>query len=307
MSEFGSQENPFRSAENDSPSSEKSAPLKHVKQFVAAWRIPLLAPAATIQPTHFVGFERGNRVEVKVWTRNQKVNRATFDDAYILAYCATRLVRTYDKTLTEIEQVEIDPRKLLQEMGRSAAPEDISEVINALRRLHMTQVWVQNWGLRHITTSEPLLSIQKFEGRYIAILPDSLWDEISAPRTRVVRIKHDNLALNGARALLFGWAKGFVGKKIGDARHITKGEAIKRAGPFGLGKDPWTEIQYAIAANDIPGFDFSVTKPKGYPTIEVRTAKEPNTRPDISPDTFWLSMDDDDVDEPDPFPLEVSI
>jgi len=171
----------------------------------------------------------------------------------------------------------------------------------------MTQVWVQNWGLRHITTSEPLLSIQKFEGRYIAILPDSLWDEISAPRTRVVRIKHDNLALNGARALLFGWAKGFVGKKIGDARHITKGEAIKRAGPFGLGKDPWTEIQYAIAANDIPGFDFSVTKPKGYPTIEVRTAKEPNTRPDISPDTFWLSMDDDDVDEPDPFPLEVSI
>ncbi len=245
-------------------------------QLAAAMRLPILAPALTLQKSSFMGFEKGNKVKVTVSALNENISRALIDDGHILAYVATQALRVFDKQLVYLGCDVIDPEKMLQEMRLPSGPDDIRKTIDGMRRLHLTKVTVENWGPARMTVSERLLSVELLDGKYYTQMPDWMDDEITAFYPRVARIPLEALAYRGARAVLFGWAKGFVGRKVGDARLISKGEAVMRAGPFGEGAEPWDELTKAVIANDIPRFDFSLTTDGGWPAIMVQRAAQPS-------------------------------
>lgn len=296
MLKFG-QVKPFRPILSKREPQALAERLTSLRQFVAVQRLPLLAVGSTTEPSQFVGFERGHRGRLVVRARNSTVYRAALEDAYILAYVTTKEIKAFDYLCATLGTVEIKPEIMLQEMGRKVSASSIAELIGGLRRIHMTQVSVENWGPRGITESGPLLEVTPNDDRttFHASTPDWLDDEIHA--NRIIRVTSEELKYTGALAVLLGWAKGRVGRKLDDHRMITRAEALNRAGAFPPGSDYWTEISNAVAANDVPGFDFDLTMFNGQAAIIVRPAAAATVSPREFDENNTLTLEGFDDDQ----------
>ncbi|MEO8722956.1 MAG: hypothetical protein ABI395_05440 [Sphingobium sp.] len=263
------QVNPFRK-NSGAKKGETFRPDKHLRQFVAVHRLPILAIEPTSAPDRSQVWERTKKVEMIVSTRNKAIGRATFDDAVPLAYICSEATRMFNTHSSSCGFVELDPARMLAELGQPVDDAGIEAVKASLRRLVMTTVEVRNWGSQSIRQRDELLFVTPVDNasRFYVSLPEWLQDEIAAHR--ITRIPAETLAYRGVRGRLYGWAKGLVGQKLDGIRYIPQREALARIGMMAPGSNAWTIIAQAVVANDVPGYDFSLQIFKGQPAIAVR-------------------------------------
>jgi hypothetical protein len=191
--------------------------------------------------------------------------------------------------------VEIEPCTMLGELGMPASSAACERVVASLRRIAMTDVSVHNWGDNAIAEQGPLLTIEARANKswFIVSVPDWLQDEVNAGR--IVKALPEALTLSGQRARLYGWARGWLGRKVGDVRFITKREALARADSDA---DAWDALMEATAADDVPGYQISSDVFEGQPAIAIahRAAPAPaqtfhSIEIDLDPDMTedWFS------------------